>query len=1479
MRSKPISFDYATGSTFAVKVNGKPVFLLNDFRKKVDQNVKGQKYVTAFKTALTKQIIDKKKQDQIRDQYGQTIVDRFRPVEHTEAGLTKNLLGLGKKDDASEDPPAQGQIGYSRIDQIDPWEDAAGGGLEKYSPCVTSVCAPVQFQGLDDTHPQWQREPASHLKLDFVYGYQGASCWDQDLFGPGPGQDNLFFLQRYNAQQGMMIHSGEIIFFAAATVVVFDVKNNIQRFFHHSDDVTSMTVLRRMYQKPDASWAEMERPQGATARAEWAKWFAYDQGVYVPNEKDWTPSSRLLPTSSDEFPQIGDNGKPQDWKDWDLPNRCIVASGQKGRNPRIFVWRVVRYNGEATMGKQVLATMTLGPKRLQVSSLSFNKEGNLLLALAEDSEHTISVFDWRKQTKLRESKGHGGRVDCCKFNPYSDSAFASSGEKHLKFWEMGDTDLEQAAGMFGDLGKPLDNRICVFTPKGNTISGVNNGDIYVWSSGTVSAKYEKAHDSEVLGIMFVDGVGLFTAGKKGMLKMWDPELRDTRRPMCCFDLKCLSVKGSSKLTGRVSGRSMDWTTSEEVLKSICDDNQIKDEPSMGRCGAPATHLSFRDLGVEGCLLLGTTTNSIIMLGIRKAGSWCHDGLPESHLVKGDSGNSVEGPLSEQPWWASDKVVDSFKGKSGAKPGHLPVASYWYQAYDEREPGYRPREAGGKFGKCPWNYAVCGKKVVMRGHMSYVDAVAPMPSQRMFISASKDCTCRIYDMNEQLMMDSVYVHKPARSAAWWSKETKNGPVAEQSKDGRDVACFAIGHEDGSFSVYRTEQTADAAEDNEESNTFFDPEDAFGQITLCCSNPLPRKVPMLGKGQMPSEQALVIKFSPDGNYMAVGLGDNCIDIYKHALVGFMDRPHRDEQREKAKQKALGFTDEEIERQDCFPYKRVGCCTDHSSAVGHFDFDVESGYIRSVSASNELLYCFVPHGKQVVNTQESSMRKWSSDTCTLGWTVKSIWAKGSTGSSINSLDRTTSKVPPWAQAHGGNKPAPYPYPASYLPTGSTEPSDVFENNNYPGEGHPSSWGHHVVATGDDDGKVKLFRWPTFGFKQAFRSYIGHGSQVASVRFSYDDDYLISAGGADMSIFQWRHVVPNKVYVQNLPDKRDSSGNYKIDQWEMREMLEDYFSGLLKCNRNQMKRSGGGGGMASMKSGRGGGPQFVSGDDAFDSKLRQSVEALEGVSDAEKGKIMKTCVLQHQARQAATGQKGKGSDLTDIPDRLVVSVAVYNSGAADKDKMFPSADFGTKITDRWATITFRTKDDVDDVEELYGGRLALKQPGLIKQGLVHLYPLYREGKGIDDEIRDSSITAQGNELIKETSEIDPKTRERVRRRWRPLTDDDYSNDHNSNNKPHLLYVTTQDPNENLLGFVLDEAVQMTLDQNSMMGRANPDEDELSERDIINMWVEENKMWAEVQEWLISDDKYGATYTKPDVFRNFTTWLAEKNKNKSKLK
>jgi len=35
----------------------------------------------------------------------------------------------------------------------------------------------------------------------------------------------------------------------------------------------------------------------------------------------------------------------------------------------------------------------------------------------------------------------------------------------------------------------------------------------------------------------------------------------------------------------------------------------------------------------------------------------------------------------------------------------------------------------------------------------------------------------------------------------------------------------------------------------------------------------------------------------------------------------------------------------------------------------------------------------------------------------------------------------------------------------------------------------------------------------------YGGHSSHVTCVRFSHDDSYVISTGGNDMAVFQWRY------------------------------------------------------------------------------------------------------------------------------------------------------------------------------------------------------------------------------------------------------------------------------------------------------------------------------------------------------------------------
>ena len=100
-------------------------------------------------------------------------------------------------------------------------------------------------------------------------------------------------------------------------------------------------------------------------------------------------------------------------------------------------------------------------------------------------------------------------------------------------------------------------------------------------------------------------------------------------------------------------------------------------------------------------------------------------------------------------------------------------------------------------------------------------------------------------------------------------------------------------------------------------------------------------------------------------------------------------------------------------------------HHSTVPHIDYTENSGAIQSDSTSYEILYYDIASGKQMTSGATAFKdEKWATWTCTLGWPVQGIWPPCSGGSDINSLDRSVDRT--------------------------------------------------VIATGDDFGKVKLFKYP---------------------------------------------------------------------------------------------------------------------------------------------------------------------------------------------------------------------------------------------------------------------------------------------------------------------------------------------------------------------------------------------------------------------
>ncbi|XP_026141966.1 echinoderm microtubule-associated protein-like 1 isoform X2 [Carassius auratus] len=188
---------------------------------------------------------------------------------------------------------------------------------------------------------------------------------------------------------------------------------------------------------------------------------------------------------------------------------------------------------------------------------------------------------------------------------------------------------------------------------------------------------------------------------------------------------------------------------------------------------------------------------------------------------------------------------------------------------------------------------------------------------------------------------------------------------------------------------------------------------------------------------NEQLSVMRFSPDGNFLAIGSHDNYIYIYAVAENGKK-------------------------------YSRVGKCSGHSSFITHLDWSVDSQYLVSNSGDYEILYWIPSVCKQVVSVETTRDIEWATFTCTLGFHVFGLWPDGSDGTDINAVCSSNAK--------------------------------------------------RLLVTGDDFGKVHLFSFPCCQSRAPSHIYGGHSSHVTNVNFLHDDSHLISTGGKDMSVMQWR-------------------------------------------------------------------------------------------------------------------------------------------------------------------------------------------------------------------------------------------------------------------------------------------------------------------------------------------------------------------------
>lgn len=224
--------------------------------------------------------------------------------------------------------------------------------------------------------------------------------------------------------------------------------------------------------------------------------------------------------------------------------------------------------------------------------------------------------------------------------------------------------------------------------------------------------------------------------------------------------------------------------------------------------------------------------------------------------------------------------------------------------------------------------------------------------------------------------------------------------------------------------------------------------------------------------------VLEFSPNGKYISLGYKNGQVTVLdaKSFAIKAVRRDRKKEISEirfspNTKVMAVGAQDSMIYLYNVEKkFKPLRKLKGHHSRILHIDFTESSDALKSVCTSYEILFFDSSTGKQVTSgASDYKDENWETYTARLGWHVQGIWPAFADGSDINSVDRS--------------------------PDGT------------------------VCATADDFGFVKLFKFPTPVEKATFQQYIGHSSHVTKVRFHKRIDYLISTGGNDKAVFQWKY------------------------------------------------------------------------------------------------------------------------------------------------------------------------------------------------------------------------------------------------------------------------------------------------------------------------------------------------------------------------
>ncbi|CAM9122646.1 unnamed protein product [Ascophyllum nodosum] len=223
------------------------------------------------------------------------------------------------------------------------------------------------------------------------------------------------------------------------------------------------------------------------------------------------------------------------------PGRPLVASGQRGRLPKVMVWDI---------GKMHTVVVLEGFHRRAVTVVKFSANGRLLATMGADDHHGLAVYDWENSSLICTTRTGSAKTFSLDFTLDSNSLILCM-DGTVDFWTIkGGQNLTRRPASLGPRGK-RQLFLCQGWDGTNLVVGTYDGHIYRFVGRRLDSSV-KAHATEVY-VLSSTGEGFVSGGADGYVKIWAHNLQMRHQ----ISLLTVSLKASV--------RSVSWHTSNDKI--------------------------------------------------------------------------------------------------------------------------------------------------------------------------------------------------------------------------------------------------------------------------------------------------------------------------------------------------------------------------------------------------------------------------------------------------------------------------------------------------------------------------------------------------------------------------------------------------------------------------------------------------------------------------------------------------------------------------------------------------------------------------------------------------------------------------------------------------------------------------------------------------------------------------------------------------